>query len=103
MVTADQTQRTYWIAAAEDDLSRQVDAFLLDRRIRGLAPGTLRFYRQKLALFQTFCDEHGAGMVSQLSPTLIRQYLLWLSDTGHNAGGVHVLSSIASLAELVGG
>jgi hypothetical protein len=47
MVTADQTQRTYWIAAAEDDLNQQVDAFLLDRRIRGLAPGTLRFYRKK--------------------------------------------------------
>ena len=41
------------------------------------------------ALFQTFCDDQGVGMVSQLSPTLIRQYLLWLSDTGHNSGGVH--------------
>ncbi len=89
MVTTNQTQRTYWIAAAEDDLHRQVEAFLLDRRIRGLAPGTLRFYRQKLALFQTFCNEHGSEVVSRLTPTLIRQYLLWLSDTGHNPGGVH--------------
>ena len=89
MVTADQTQRTYWIAAAEDDLHQQVDAFLLDRRIRGLASGTLRFYRQKLALFQTFCGDQGVGMVTQISPTLIRQFLLWLSETGHNSGGVH--------------
>ncbi|MGB3716396.1 MAG: hypothetical protein WA996_18390 [Candidatus Promineifilaceae bacterium] len=43
MVTTDNAQWTYWIAAAEEDLARQVDAFLLDRRIRGLAPGTLRF------------------------------------------------------------
>jgi hypothetical protein len=40
MVTANQTQRTYWILAEEDDLSRQVDAFLLDRQTRGLASGT---------------------------------------------------------------
>lgn len=89
MVTADQTQRTYWIAAAEDDLNLQVDGFLLDRRIRGLASGTLRFYRQKLALLLTFCDDQDVGMVSQISPTLIRQFLLWLSETGHNNGGVH--------------
>jgi integrase/recombinase XerD len=89
MVTTNQTQRISWIAAAEDDLVKQVEAFLLDRRIRGLAPGTLRFYRQKLVLFQTYCHQHGVGMVSKLSPTLIRQYLLWLSETGHNSGGVH--------------
>lgn len=89
MVTTNQTQRTYWIAAAEDDLHQQVDAFLLDRRIRGLSPGTLRFYRQKLALFQTFCKDHDIGMVSHISPTLIRRFLLWLSDTGHNSGCVH--------------
>ncbi len=40
MVTAPQTQRTSWSAAAEEDLNQQVDAFLLDRRIRGLAQGT---------------------------------------------------------------
>jgi hypothetical protein len=28
-------------------------------------------------------------MVSHLTPTLLRQYLLWLFDTGHNPGGVH--------------
>jgi integrase/recombinase XerD len=89
MVTATQTQRTSWIAAAEDDLDKQVDAFLLDRRTRGLASGTLRFYRQKLTLFQTFCGYQSVGMVTYISPTLIRQYLLWLSDTGHNPGGVH--------------
>jgi site-specific recombinase XerD len=89
MATTNNTKRTYWILAAEDDLTRQVEAFLLDRRIRGLAAGTLRFYRQILTLFQAFCAEQGAGMVSQLSPTLIRKYLLWLSETGHNAGGVH--------------
>ncbi len=76
MVTANQTQRTSWIAAAEDDLHQQVDALLLDRRIRGLAPGTLRFYRQKLALFQTYCDDQGTGMVSHISPTLIQRFLL---------------------------
>ena len=54
MVTAPQAQLTSWIEAAEDDLNQQAKAFLLNRLIRGLAPGTLRFYRQKLALFQTF-------------------------------------------------
>ena len=77
MVTAKQTQRTSWILAEEDDLQRQVDAFLLDRQTRGLAAGTLRFYRQKLALFQTFCGEQDIGMVSHTTPTLIRLFLVW--------------------------
>jgi hypothetical protein len=45
MVATDQTQRTYWISAVEDDLFHQIEAFLLDRRIRGLTRGTIRFYR----------------------------------------------------------
>lgn len=72
-----------------DTISLWVDGFLLDRRVRGLAPGTLRFYRQKLALFQAYCIDQNVSMVSQISPTLIRQFLLWLSETDHNPGGVH--------------
>jgi len=75
MVTATQTQRTSWIAAAGDDLNKQVDAFLLDCRTRALTLGTLRFYRQKLTLFQTFCRYQSVGMISRISPTLIRPYL----------------------------
>ncbi len=55
MVTASQSQRTYWIAAAEDTLNQQVDVFLLDRQIQGLGSVTFRFYCQKLVLFQNFC------------------------------------------------
>jgi site-specific recombinase XerD len=89
MVTINETQRTYWIPAEELDLPKQIDAFMLDRRTRGLAPGSLRFYRQKLTLFLNFCYEQELISVSQLSPTIIRMFLLWLADTGHNPGGVH--------------
>jgi len=78
MVTTVQTQQTHWISAVEDDLSHQVEAFLLDRRVRGLTRGTIRFYRQKLTPFQTYSMGQDVGMVSNLTPTLLRQYLLRL-------------------------
>jgi hypothetical protein len=66
MVTANQTQRINWIAALEDDISHQVEAFLLDRQTRNLAAGTSRFYQQKLSLFIKFSKHHAVSMVSRL-------------------------------------
>lgn len=87
MVTTDQKQLTEWIPATEDDLSHKIEAFLLDRRIGGLRSGTIRFYRQRIALFQALCGDQSTDMVSPLTLILLRPYLLWLIDTGHNPGG----------------
>ena len=40
----------------DDYLLTWFEAFRIDRKARGLADGTMRFYRIKLKLFNNFCD-----------------------------------------------
>jgi site-specific recombinase XerD len=65
------------------------EAFLIDRKARGLAEGTLRFYRIKFKLFTDFCETQVVTQIHQITPTLLRQYLLYLEETGHNEGCQH--------------
>ncbi|MCJ7537302.1 MAG: tyrosine-type recombinase/integrase [Anaerolineales bacterium] len=84
-----ETQGTLTKTLVDDYLLTWFEAFLIDRKARGLAAGTLRFYRFKLKLFSDFCETQVVTQISQLTPTLLRQYILYLEDTGHNAGGRH--------------
>jgi integrase/recombinase XerD len=73
----------------DDYLLTWAEAFMIDRKARGLSKGTLHFYRTKLKLFLDFCETQVVNQIEQITPTLIRQYILWLDETGHNAGGKH--------------
>lgn len=77
------------IRIADDGLLTWLEAFLYDRKAQGLAPGTLRFYSQKLKLFLDYCEAHAIGCISQITALFIRQYLLYLEESDHNAGGRH--------------
>jgi integrase/recombinase XerD len=77
------------IAIAEDGLLTWLEAFLHDRKAQGLASGTLRFYSQKLTLFLDYCQGHAIGCIGQITALFIRQYLLYLEESDHNAGGRH--------------
>jgi len=83
------TQQTGSIVIAEDGLLSWLEVFLHDRKAQGLAPGTLRFYTQKLKLFLDYCDWLAVGNISQITALLIRQFLLYLAESDHNAGGQH--------------
>jgi site-specific recombinase XerD len=50
---------------------------------------TLRFYRQKIKLFADYCDAFTVKQIGQITPSILRQYLLYLEESGHNAGGRH--------------
>lgn len=65
-----------------------VESFLVDRRSQGLSAETIVFYRKKLHYFLTFCETQAVTQASQITPDLIRRFLLWLADS-HNEGGVH--------------
>jgi site-specific recombinase XerD len=65
-----------------------VDSFLVDRRSQSLSPETIGFYRKKIDYFLDYCEAQAVTQVSQVTPELIRRFLLWLSDS-HNEGGVH--------------
>ncbi len=69
-------------------LSILVESFLRDRKAAGLATGTVRFYQEKLNIFLKFCEGQAITQVTELTPDILRQMLLALSET-HNSGGVH--------------
>lgn len=72
-----------------DYLPIWLDAFLKDRKSQNLSAKTVSFYKEKLANFMGYCDSRLVKNVSQVTPTFIREYLLWLEEGGHTAGGIH--------------
>jgi site-specific recombinase XerD len=66
-----------------------IEAFLFDRKAQNLTKGTLLFYRGYLELFTKFCDTQLITKIDQIEPGTIRQYMVWLGNTDHNAGGIN--------------
>jgi len=71
-----------------DYLPILIESFLIDRKSQGLSKETIRFYQKKLKYFEKYCEDLAVTQIDQITPDLIRRYLLELSAT-HNAGGVH--------------
>ncbi len=73
----------------QDDLPLWIDTFLLDRKAANFSPRTVDYYGEKLAAFQNFCKAAGVGVVKDITPDILRRYLVHLKDRGHNPGGIH--------------
>lgn len=84
-----ETQGTITNSIIDDYLPTWMGAFLIDREARGLTDRTPRFYRIKLKLFNDFCETQVVTQICQITPTLLRQYLLYMEETGHNEGSRH--------------
>jgi site-specific recombinase XerD len=70
------------------EISKWIEAFVLDRRVQGMAAGTIHFYQSKLKLFTNFLDQFDRPFtMGEISPNLIRAFLLHLEETDHNPGG----------------
>lgn len=73
-----------------DDLFQTwLEAFIVDRKVQNMAKGTVRYYIEKLTMFNRYCTLMTISRISQLTPDLIRSYLVYLQDHGHNPGGLH--------------
>ena len=66
-----------------------VEAFIIDRKSRGLSSNTISFYRKKLKNFLKYCEINQFHDIQELKATNIRKYILWLESNDHNKGGVH--------------
>lgn len=73
----------------DDYLEIWIQAFLSDRKAQNLTKGSLRFYRFNLDGFAAYCESQAVKKVSQITPNLLREFLLYLGDNGHKAGGIH--------------
>jgi site-specific recombinase XerD len=85
MFNETKTQRTNLI---DDYLLTWTEAFLIDRKARGMAKGTISFYVEKLRKFTDYCEVQQVKRVTQITPAFIREYLLYL-ETRHHPGSVH--------------
>ncbi|NLD74853.1 MAG: tyrosine-type recombinase/integrase [Chloroflexi bacterium] len=72
----------------QQELGVEMETFLADRRARGLAPGSLRFYTQKLAPLRAFLQGVGVQSVQGITPQHLRAFLQGLGES-HSPGGVH--------------
>jgi len=79
------------VSQQDDYLMIWVEAFLIDRKAQNMSKGTLDFYRKKLKYFTDYCEAQAVKQISQITPTLLREFLLDLEHKGHNAGGIHAV------------
>lgn len=66
-------------------------AFLLDRKAQNMTEQTQRFYRVKLEYFINWMDAQAVKTITELTPELLREFFIAMSERGHNAGGVHAV------------
>src|SRR5690606_29727102 len=74
--------------AFDDYLATWLEAFLIDRKAQNLTAGTVDFYRVKLAAFLRYCDSQLITRIEQITPDIIRRYLLHLEERGNQPGTI---------------
>lgn len=89
MVTKIQNQGIIKKLEQETHLATWISAFILDRKAQGMAKGTIYYYQMKLRLFTDYCDAQVITQITEITPNVIRLYLLYLQEKGHNEGGVN--------------
>lgn len=77
------------ILTGEDYIGVQIEAFLNERKAQNLAKGTIQYYKDKLVPFLKYLNSIEIKFINQITPNSIREYLLLLSEEGHNEGGIH--------------
>ena len=74
--------------AQEGFLAIVVESFLIDRQTSGLSKFSIKYYRQHLKQFVTYCNANSLNLIGQITSDFLRRFFLVYSET-HNPGGVH--------------
>ena len=72
-------------------LERELQEFYIDRQARNLTPKTLHWYTYNLNTFAAYAIEQGTTATIDVTPRLIRRFLIYLSNHNYNAGGVYAV------------
>jgi integrase/recombinase XerD len=72
----------------QDNLIAWIKEFMLAKESENVADGTIKFYFWKMTDFNNFCELNKIDRVSEITPSLIREYLVYLA-VNHSPGGVH--------------
>ena len=73
----------------QDNLVDWANQFYQSKKVEGVSAYTLTFYKQQLGHFLRYCDGQVLTCIEEITPNVIRQFLLWHEETGHNPGGLH--------------
>jgi site-specific recombinase XerD len=74
-----------------DSIPDWANAFYQARKVERVSPHTLTFYKQQLGHFLRFCDGQVISQMGELTPDVIRRFLLAHEESGHNPGGIHAV------------
>lgn len=75
-------------AAIAIPLERDLQEFFIDRQARNLTPSTIYWYERSLGYFQFYLASQGVQTVADVDPGMVRRFILYLQERGHNDGGV---------------
>jgi len=90
MLSDQKTENVRMTRQKIDGLEMWVTAFIRDCKTRGLSPLTILFYQRELAFFTHYAFSNGITEVTQVTPDILRAWLLYLeTDRNRNAGGRH--------------
>lgn len=70
-------------------LRETIGAFLLDAKARNLRPATILGYARQLRAFESFATAQGARTLADVTPTLLRTYLVAERDRGLADDSIH--------------
>lgn len=65
--------------------------FYQAKKSESLSPNTIVFYKQQLKHFLNYCDAQSIKTMGEISTSLLRSFLLWHEETGHDPGGLHAV------------
>ena len=71
------------------DIEWEMQAYLIDCEARNLSPTTIVSYRGELRHLRDYLAEQGVTMIPEITPRILRSWLLKLAET-RSPGGVHV-------------
>ena len=69
-------------------LDNELQEFIIDRQARNLTPKTILWYRTSLAIFRAYCQRSNIASAAEVTPGILRHFILELQQGGHNPGGV---------------
>ena len=72
----------------QDFILDWANQFYQAKKVEGISPYTLTFYKQQLGHFLRYCDAQVITQIQEITQNIIRQYLLWHEEIGHNPGGL---------------
>lgn len=76
-----------------NQLANQIEQFVLDRQAQNISDNSIRWYRQGLSNFHSYCDVTGVTAIEQVEAGTVRKWLVSLQNDDHNSGGIYGLFS----------